>query len=203
VFAALVAAKTAKPARSVEDIYDARSTIAAYAQYCTYAGIATLSQQALERGAGSLVNATTSATDLLRSQVTSMVGTPLTDYQLAMVVVLDGTLTAQQRQDAGTIAGYSQAQRRALFDGNGYRLSVGGQRVAALARSMTLTSPALAGLVRDLTATMVAGGTPPPPPAPAPGVAPAPAAAPPVALPSAAPGMDGGAPVPTPRIIVR
>ncbi len=132
IFAALLTAKTAKPANTVIDPYDARSTVAAYAHYCTYAGIATLSQQALQNGANNTVNAgSTTIPDAVRTMIANVAGGPLTDKQLALILLLNEQWEQPQREAAVAAAALSPGQKALLMNASGF-LTAQGQAVAVL-----------------------------------------------------------------------
>jgi hypothetical protein len=155
VFAALLTAKTAKPANKVTDPYDARSTVAAYAHYCTYAGIATLSQQAIQNGANNTVNAgPTTIPDTIRLMIANLAGGPLTDKQLALILLLNEEWDQTQRDAAVAAAALPTGQKNLLMNQSGF-LKAPGQAIAGLAAGLTQTYPAFAAVVEDLRATLV------------------------------------------------
>lgn len=193
VFAALQTAKTAKPASRVTDVYDARSTVAAYAQYCTYAGIASLSQQALQRGADNTVDAGLGKIpDVLRRQIANQAGGPLSDKQLALIVVLkDLTLTDAQRQAAVDAAALTARMKGLLLNVNNY-LTPRGVIVAESGERLALVYPAFGTIVDQQRTAVSAGGA-------APAGGPTPAFGTTYDSPPRPSVFD---PVPTPRVII-
>jgi hypothetical protein len=157
VFAALQTAKTAKPANVVTDPYDARSTVAAYAHYCTYAGIATLARQAIQNAANNTVNAAKSTIpDPLLSAIAARAGGPLTDKQLAFLVVLKSQAwNDTQRSAAVEAMALAPPQRLILFTSTtSTYLSPIGFEIANLGESLMASYPQFAALVAQVTATM-------------------------------------------------
>ena len=110
----------------------------------------------------------------------------MTDYQIALVAVMSG-VNAETRRRAGAAGSFTQAQRRALFVGDDFTLTLAGIQVSNLARhAYPRVSPAYAGLLIDVESTLVGGGTPQPPLGGGGGG-----------------GRDPGVPLSTPQIMVR
>jgi hypothetical protein len=157
VMAALRSAKTAKPAILITDMYDARSTVAAYADNCTYAGITKLSQQALRKGADNIVSSPPSLSDNFRSAIDNALGDRLglTDAQLAWLAILaDQNLSEVERQSAVSLAAFSSRQKAVLFASGTQNLSLKGVAAGQLVRAASATDTNFAVAVADARAKL-------------------------------------------------
>jgi hypothetical protein len=160
VMAALRAAKGAKPAILIADRYDARSTVAAYADNCTYAGITKLSQQALRKGADNIVAfPEASLSDNVRVAVDTTLGGRygLTDSQLGFLAILaDSSLSGDERRAAVTLANFSSLQTGVLFAIGTQNLNLKGVAVGQLVRAASARDPSFAVVVADARAKLTA-----------------------------------------------
>lgn len=172
--AALRSAKIAKPAIVITDMYDARSTVAAYADNCTYAGITKLSQQALRKGADNIVS-TPSLSDNFRSAIDNALGERLglSDAQLAYLAILtDPALPEPERKAAVSLAAFSSRQTAVLLAVGTQNLTVRGTAAGQLVRAASTADTSFAMAVADARAKLTAAVATVPGSSPAPAVGP-------------------------------